>query len=133
RTDAGSRIEDSDRAVEHTQAALDLDREVDMAWCVDDVDPVVLPKAGGRGRGDRDAALLLLRHPVHRRGAFVDLADFVGPPGVIEDALCRGRLAGINMRHDADVAVPLEGCRACHQRSSGGTTRGGALKRETRS
>ena len=33
--------------------------------------------AGGRGRGDRDAALLLLLHPVHRRGALVHLADLV--------------------------------------------------------
>ena len=35
------------------------------------------PEARRRGRRDRDAALLLLLHPVHRRGAFVHLADFV--------------------------------------------------------
>src|SRR5256885_7355777 len=32
-----------------------------------------LPEAGGGSRGDGDAALLLLLHPVHRRGAVVHL------------------------------------------------------------
>ena len=40
--------EDRHRAVEHAQAALDLDREVDVAGRVDDVDPVLAPEAGGR-------------------------------------------------------------------------------------
>ena len=39
--DAGDGVEDGDRAVEDAQAALDLDREVDVAGRVDDVDPVV--------------------------------------------------------------------------------------------
>ena len=36
--------------------------------------------AGGRGGGDRDAALLLLLHPVHHGRAVVDLADLVETP-----------------------------------------------------
>src|SRR5213076_2830811 len=48
------RVEDRNRAVEHAQRALDLDREVDVAGGVDDVDPVPLPLAGGGGGGDRD-------------------------------------------------------------------------------
>src|SRR5690606_42040666 len=36
-------VEDGDGAVEHAQGALDLDREVDVAGRVDDVDLVVLP------------------------------------------------------------------------------------------
>ncbi len=43
-------------------------------------------------------------HPVHRRGAFVDLADLVVDARVEEDALGRGGLARIDVRHDADVA-----------------------------
>ena len=55
RLDAGDRVEQRDRAVEDAQRALHLDREVDVARRVDDVDPVVAPRAGrGRG-GDRDA------------------------------------------------------------------------------
>ena len=107
--DAGDRVEQRDRAVEHAQRALDLDREVDVAGRVDDVDAVVLPLRGGGGGGDRDAALLLLLHPVHHGGALVDLADLVGAPGVVEDALGRRRLAGVDVRHDPDVAGVFEG------------------------
>ncbi len=74
---AGHRVEDGDRAVEHAQRALDFDGEVHVARRVDDVDPAVAPEAGGGGGGDGDPALLLLHHPVHRRGAFVHLADLV--------------------------------------------------------
>ena len=133
RLDAGDRVEHRDGAVEHAQAALDLDREVDVAGGVDDVDPVALPLTrGGRG-GDRDAALALLRHPVHDGGALVDLADLVGATGVVEDALGRRGLAGVDVRHDPDVAgagkrifadlqglalldVLLGGCHRTHQR-----------------
>ena len=104
RLDAGDRVEDGDGAVEHAEASLDLDREVDVAGRVDDVDPEALPLAGGRGRRDRDAALALLGHPVHHGGALVDLADLVGLAGVVEDALGRGRLARVDVGHDADVA-----------------------------
>ena len=45
RLDAGDRVEQRDRAVEHAQRALDLDGEVDVAGRVDDVDAVVLPLA----------------------------------------------------------------------------------------
>jgi hypothetical protein len=50
RLDAGDRVEHRDRAVEHTEAPLDLDGEVDVTGRVDDVDPEALPLAGG-GRG----------------------------------------------------------------------------------
>ena len=90
--------------VEHTQGALHLDGEVDVSRGVDDVDLDVVPESGGRGGGDGDAAFLLLLHPVHGGGAVVDLADLVGLAGVEEDALGCGGLAGVDVRHDADVA-----------------------------
>src|SRR5439155_4585345 len=102
--DALHRVEHGYGAVEHAQAPLDFDGEVDVSGRVDDVDPVVLPAGGGRGRGDRDAAFLLLVHPVHDGRAFVDLADLVGPSGVVEDPFGRGRLARVDVRHDPDVA-----------------------------
>ena len=114
RLDTGDRVEHRDRAVEDAQRPLDLDREVDVAGRVDDVDLAVAPLRGGRGRGDRDAALLLLDHVVHDRGAFVDLTDLVGPAGVVEDALGRRGLARVDVGHDPDVAGLLEREFACH-------------------
>ena len=114
RLDAGDRVEHRDRAVEDAQRALDLDREVDVAGRVDDVDLAVAPLRGGRGRRDRDAALLLLDHVVHDRGAFVHLADLVGAAGVVEDALGRRGLARVDVGHDPDVAGLVEGKFACH-------------------
>src|SRR6266513_1176405 len=102
--DARHRVEDRHGAVEDAERALHLDGEVHVARSVDDVDPAVPPEAGRRRRRDRDAALLLLDHPVHRRRALVHLADLVRTPGVVEDALRRRRLAGVDVGHDADVA-----------------------------
>ncbi len=102
--DAVDAVEEGDGAVEHAQGALDLGGEVHVAGGVNDIDAEVFPEAGGGGAGDGDAALLLLRHPVHGGGALVHLADAVGDAGVEEDALRGGGLAGIDVGHDADVA-----------------------------
>src|SRR5690606_6775111 len=67
---------------------------------------------------DGDAALLLLLHPVHRRGAVVDFADLVGLAGVVEDAFGRGGLAGIDVRHDAEIAIALQRIFAGHFNTS---------------
>jgi hypothetical protein len=67
-------------------------------------DFVTMPVAGGRGGCNRNAALLLLLHPVHRRRAFVDFADFVRDACVEKNTLGRCRLTGINVRHDADIS-----------------------------
>src|SRR3990167_2497709 len=107
--------------VEHAHRALDFNREVDVPGGVDDVDAVLgeaqlhaLPEAGGGCRGDGDAALLLLLHPVHRGGAVMHFADLVVHTCVEQDALGRRRLAGIDVRGNADVAVALDGGLAGH-------------------
>src|SRR6202044_817046 len=58
RLDTGAGGGDRDRAVKDAKRSLHLDGEVDVAGCVDQVDPAVAPATGGGGRGDRDAALL---------------------------------------------------------------------------
>ena len=107
-------VEQGYRAVEHAQGALHLDGEVHVAGRVDDVDALALPVGGGRGGRNRDAALLLLLHPVHRRGAVVHLADLVALAGVVQDTLSRGRLTGIDVRHDADIAIVFNWGLTCH-------------------
>mmetsp|Transcript_16906 Transcript_16906/g.45368 ORF Transcript_16906/g.45368 Transcript_16906/m.45368 type:complete len:533 (+) Transcript_16906:948-2546(+) len=106
--DAGDGVEDGDGAVQDAEGTLDLEGEVDVARGVDNVDTSVLPESRGGGSGDGDAALLLLGHIVHGGGAVVDLADFVGLAGVVEDTLGGGGLAGVDVGHDANVAVVLQ-------------------------
>ncbi len=115
RLHAGDRAEHGAGAVEHLQAALDFDGEVDVSRGVDDVEAVLgelvvhpLPERRGRSRGDRDAALLLLLHVVHDGGAVVHFADLVRNAGVEKDALGRRRLAGVDVRGDTDVPVALD-------------------------
>src|SRR5207237_2087259 len=107
--DARDRVKNRDRAVEHAEAPLDLDREVHVPGCVYDVDRVVAPVGRRRGRRDRDPALLLLDHPVHGRGPFVDLAHLVDAPGVEPDPPGRRRLAGVDVRHAPDVSDLVAG------------------------
>ena len=104
--------EDSHSAVEHAERTLDFDCEIDMPRGVDDVDPVFRPRARpvrrGGSRRNRDAAFLLLLHPVHRRRSVMDLPHAVQAPRVEQDALGRGRLPRVDVRHDSDIAESLE-------------------------
>ena len=102
--DALLAVEHGDGTVEDAQRALHLDREVDVPGGVDDVDLGAFPEGGHGGRRDRDAALLLLLHPVGRRRTVVGLTDLVVDTGVEEDALRHRGLASVDVRHDADVA-----------------------------
>src|SRR5690606_7380191 len=114
RLDTGNRVEHRDRTVENAQRALDFDREVHVTGRIDDVDALVFPEAGRRGGGNRDATLLLLLHPVHGGSAVVHFADLVAYTRVVKDALGRRRLTGIDVGHDADIAVIFELRFACH-------------------
>ena len=115
RLHAGNCIKHRASAVEHTQTSLHFGGEIDVAGRIDDVDGDVAPLAGGCGGGNGDAALLLLRHPVHGRGAFMHFTDFVGTAGVVKDALSRSGLTGIDVGHDADISHFVERYSASHK------------------
>ena len=117
RLHASDRVKHRDRAIEHAQGPFHLDGEIHVARRVDDVDPIVAPEGRGRRRSDGDAALLLLLHPVHGGVAIVDLTNLIGLTGVVEDTLGGRRLAGIDVGHDADITITLEGVFACHNQS----------------
>ena len=112
RLHAGHRVKHRNRAVQHAQRALDFHGEVHVARCVDNIDTRALakarPESGGRRGGDGDAPLALLLHPVHGGRAVVHLADLVRHAGIKQDAFGRGGLAGVDVRHDPDVARILE-------------------------
>ena len=86
-----------------------------MAGRVDDVQALAVPDGGRRGGRDRDATLLLLLHEIHGRGAVVHFANLMALASVVENPLGRRRLAGINVSHDAEVTIILEGVLAGHR------------------
>jgi hypothetical protein len=88
---------------------------------VDDVDLLALPERRHGGRLDGDTALLLLLEVVSGRRRLqilgvMDVDDRVLAPRVIEDALGRRRLAGVDVGDDADIADIGEGCCTGHSR-----------------
>ncbi len=112
---AAHRVIDHHRAVEHAHGAFHLDGKIHVPRGVDDVDPVRLiasvhagPEAANRRRGNGNAALLLLRHPVGCCRAIVYFAQLVAHPGIKQDALGGGCFTGIDMRGDTDVAITFE-------------------------
>src|SRR5579863_2977086 len=106
--DSRDRIKDNHASVEDAQRALHLGGEVNVTGGVNDVDTVVLPETGRRGRCNRDAAFLLLHHPVHSRRPFMHLTHAVNLLGVEEDAL-RGRcFTSIYMSNDTNIACFLK-------------------------
>src|SRR5690606_23622871 len=123
RLNAGIRVEQRDGAVEYAQRTLDLNGEVDVAGGIDDVEaaqPAIATLPVGRRRSGRDgdAALLLLLHPVHRGRAIMGLADLVRLSRVIQDTLGRRGLAGVDVRHDAEVSVVFDLVLAGHDGAS---------------
>ena len=105
---AGHALNDEDGAVQHAQAAVHLDVEVDVARRINDIDPGIMPFARDGGGGDGDPPLALLLHVIGRGVAVVHLPDPVGHAGVVQDPLGRGGLARVDMRGDADVANLVE-------------------------
>ncbi len=104
RLHGGNRVEKCDQPVEHAQRALHFDGEINVAGRIDNVDTRIAPGGRSRGRRNRNAALLLLYHPVHRSGTVVHFADLMNHAGVKQNALRARRLARVNMRGNADVA-----------------------------
>ena len=105
----GHAAEHAHRTVQHAQGALHLDGEVHMAGRVDEVDGVLVPLAGGAGRHDGDAALLLLGHVVHGGGTVMDFPQAVDLAAVVEHALRERGLARVDVGDDADIADVFHG------------------------
>ena len=105
--DAALRTKYSDRSVKYAQRALNLNGKVHVAGGVDNIDTMPFPETGGRSRGDGDASLLLLLHPVHGRIAVVRFTDLMVHTRVKQDALRRRGFAGVDMGHDTNVSGEL--------------------------
>src|SRR5690606_5476949 len=102
-------------AVEHAHGAFHLDGEVHVSRGVDDVDAVLgavarhaTPERSCCCRGNGDAALLLLLHPVHGGRAFMGFANLVVDAGVEQNALGGSGLPCIDVRGNANIAIALD-------------------------
>src|SRR5690606_24700481 len=112
------------RAIQDAHGTLHLDGEVDVARGIDDVDAVfrtasvhALPEASDGRRGDGDAPLLLLLHPVGGGGAVMHLAQLVAHTCVKQDALGGRGFSCIDMRRNTDIAIALNWSLASHVKS----------------
>ena len=106
---ARNAVEHHHRAVEHAQATVHLDGEIHVSRGVDDVDFLVAPERRHGGALDGDAALLFLFQIIGGRRRFqilgiVNVDDGVLAPRVIQNALGRRRLTGVDVGDDADIA-----------------------------
>src|SRR5271156_825489 len=121
RLHTGHCVKNRHRSVEYAQRAFHFHSEIHVSRRIDNVDAVrfveALPGSGRRSRRDRDAALALLLHPVHYRGAFVHFANLVGHTRIEQDALSGRRLSGVNVSHDPDVAGLIDLDLAWHSKS----------------
>ena len=104
RLDALLGVEDHDAAVQDAQGAFDLRGEIDVARGIDEVDGAVAPGERDTGAIDGDAAFLLFLVVVGLGRAGIDSAQAIRGAGIIEDMLGGRRLAGIDVRNDAEVA-----------------------------
>ena len=85
---------DENRPVQDAEAPLDFHGEVDVPGRVDQVDVVTVPLDRGCGAGDRDAALPLQVHVVHRGAcpASLHLLHAVDAATVVQHALAESGL-----------------------------------------
>ena len=103
---AGHGAEHQHGPVQHAEAPLHFDGEIDVAGRVDQVDRGIAPLDLRGGAGDGDAAFLFQLHVVHRGAAATLVVDFlhaVDPAGVVQDALAERGLARVDVGRNPDV------------------------------
>ena len=117
---AALRIEYADCAVQYTKGTLYLNGKIYVSGCINNIDTVfqssrhrlclvlMCPVTGSSRRSDSNTTLLLLLHPVHGRGTFIGLADFIVYTGVVQNTLCQSGFSRIDMRHDTNVPGSLK-------------------------
>ncbi len=111
RLNSANGAEDEDRPVQYTQAALDLDGEIDVAGRVDHVDRGAVPLHRRRGAGDGDATFPLEVHVVERcafAALAVDFLHAVDSARIEQNTLAQGRLTRVDVRRYADISKTVQ-------------------------
>ena len=109
RLDAHFAVEDGNSAVEHAQRTLHLCRKVDVSWRIDNINLVAFPEASHRRRGNGDAPLFFLRHPVGGGAAIITLdgTDFMCQASTVQNTLSGSRFTGVDVGNNADISKVL--------------------------
>ena len=109
RLDAARAVDDHHGGIDRRQRAVGVLREVLVAGRVEEVEDAVAVFERHDGGHDRDAALLLDRHPVGAGGDAValrlDLAGELDGAAEQEELLGQRRLAGVGVRDDREGAA----------------------------
>ena len=109
RLDAHFAVEDSNGAIKYAQRTLHLGCKVDVSWRIDNINLVPFPEASHRRRGNGDAPLLFLRHPVGGGTAIIALdgTDFMRQASTVQNTLSGGRFTSVDMGNNADISKVL--------------------------
>jgi len=95
--------------IKHPHGPFNFNGEVHVSGGIDHLKDVVFPGASGNGRADRDAMGALFGHEIHGRCAIMHFADFVRVSGIKQDSFGEGRLPGVDVCRDTDIADQLKG------------------------
>ena len=81
-----------------------------MSWGVDDVEAVIIPKAGGRSGLNRNTTFFFLIHEVGGSGSIMHFTQFVNLAGQLEDTFGGRGFSGIHVCENTDISVSGEVC-----------------------
>ncbi len=104
---AGDGAQDENGAVQNTEGAFDLDREVHVAGGIDQVDRIILPGDVRGGGLYRYTALPLKIHGIHRRTDAIFAVNFMNSMyfvAVKQNTFRQGGLAGVDVGADSNIA-----------------------------
>jgi hypothetical protein len=71
---------------------------------INKIDTEIIPKARSGCRGNGNAALLFLLHPVHGGCPIVDLPQLMGNARVIKNPLGGRSFASVDVSHDSNIS-----------------------------
>jgi hypothetical protein len=91
-------------SIEYPQGTLYLNSKVHMPGRVDNIDNRIFPSAGRSSGGNGYTPFLLLAHPIHSSGTFIDFSHAMNLSRVEKDPLGGSSLAGVYMGHNADIS-----------------------------
>ena len=104
--------DDQQRVIQHLHRAFCLRRKINMSGCIQERENGIPEGQRGLMRKDRDAAAALDLICIKPRITVIDSSALPDLAGTEKQRLCKRRLSGIDMRHNADSQLfhPVHPC-----------------------